>query len=558
MKIALTLLGSLCCTLPLFAQMLSNQGASLSVRGSAFVSVKGSVLNDRGGTAYNEGTIYLTGDWTNQANNEVFTSLDRGTVVFQGDDQRINGRSSTRFYDLRLEQTGIKYGDIDVLVNGFLRLNDREFQLDTHAVKVFNPDPNAVQTGLAGNWGFVSSLGNGGLEWRMGQTADYFFPLGSMLGNPRFRPLTLQPQTAQPTQIRSRHANTDATAEGFDRNRREFVVCEVNPLYYHRISRQDTSTNPVFVQWHYEQAADGPFADFGQWSNTALWTHRGQGNSGFDATHNLQTLRSQQPLTDFQPNPFALLVVAPPIDLAANLNPICANDTLALQASGNFPNFDFFIDSLLVQGSSDSLYRQYPSTAGNYRVWVTGFNAFCGRTSDTILLQVLAAPQAQASADTIIVRGTAVNLYASGGDFYQWQPDSALTCALCPQTQGFPTQTTNYIVRVENLDGCLALDTVLVDVREEVANVLFIPNVLTPNGDGKNDTWFIKNIELFPQNKVKILNRLGDVVYQSEYYNNNWEGQYAGGKLPAGTYYYILDLGGNWGIFKGPVTILRE
>ena len=111
---------------------------------------------------------------------------------------------------------------------------------------------------------------------------------------------------------------------------------------------------------------------------------------------------------------------------------------------------------------------------------------------------------------------------------------------------------------MENIEGCIVVDTMQVVVREAVADILFIPNVLTPNADGKNDTWFIQNIELFPSNKVRIVNRWGDNVYQSQYYNNEWDGTFSGGKLPAGTYYYILDLGDGWGIFKGDVTIIRE
>ncbi|MDC0231394.1 gliding motility-associated C-terminal domain-containing protein, partial [Aureispira] len=89
-------------------------------------------------------------------------------------------------------------------------------------------------------------------------------------------------------------------------------------------------------------------------------------------------------------------------------------------------------------------------------------------------------------------------------------------------------------------------------------NILFIPNVLTPNNDGFNDTWFVKNIHLFPKNAVTIVSRWGDVVYSTNNYQNNWSGNYGSGLLPSGTYYYILDLGGSWGVFKGDVTILRE
>ena len=118
----------------LFAQtpMLSNQGTLFSVKGDAFVSVHGDCLNDNSGTFHNSNEMYLFGDWENNASNEAFVSTGEGVVHMQGDVQYIQGSSITRFYDLRMENTGVKYADIDVYVDGFLNLNDREFNLDTN------------------------------------------------------------------------------------------------------------------------------------------------------------------------------------------------------------------------------------------------------------------------------------------------------------------------------------------------------------------------------------------------------------------------------------------
>ncbi len=224
---------------------------------------------------------------------------------------------------------------------------------------------------------------------------------------------------------------------------------------------------------------------------------------------------------------------------------------------GNYSNFDFFVDSLWVQSQGQDLYpTQLP--AGQYVVWVVASNGVCGRRSLTLPIEVFASPTLQISPDTIIVEGSFAQLYASGGDFYQWSPDNDLNCSTCPTTMASPSETTTYSLRIENIEGCVSTDTVLVQVKADAEQILFIPNVITPNGDGKNDTWRIENIELFPKNKVIIVNRWGDIVYQSEYYNNSWDGTFSGGMLPAGTYYYILELGGSWGQFKGPITIIRK
>lgn len=65
-----------------------------------------------------------------------------------------------------------------------------------------------------------------------------------------------------------------------------------------------------------------------------------------------------------------------------------------------------------------------------------------------------------------------------------------------------------------------------------------IPNIITPNGDGKNDVLEIREIVQYPGSRLLVYNRWGNQVYKSEDYKNNWD---ASG-LSDGTYYYILDL----------------
>jgi gliding motility-associated-like protein len=73
--------------------------------------------------------------------------------------------------------------------------------------------------------------------------------------------------------------------------------------------------------------------------------------------------------------------------------------------------------------------------------------------------------------------------------------------------------------------------------------------VFTPNDDGINDHFVILGIESFPHSVVKIYNRWGSLVFQTEAYNNTdnyWDGYSQGDKnhkLPVGVYYYVIDLG---------------
>ncbi|MCX8081556.1 MAG: gliding motility-associated C-terminal domain-containing protein, partial [Bacteroidia bacterium] len=89
-------------------------------------------------------------------------------------------------------------------------------------------------------------------------------------------------------------------------------------------------------------------------------------------------------------------------------------------------------------------------------------------------------------------------------------------------------------------------DNVPTDIILPSGNI-FVPEVFTPNGDGKNDLFVIKGIE---GRKVKIIifNRWGNKVYENPNYDNTWDGSpnvqnltFGNGKVPQGVYYYIVE-----------------
>ena len=91
----------------------------------------------------------------------------------------------------------------------------------------------------------------------------------------------------------------------------------------------------------------------------------------------------------------------------------------------------------------------------------------------------------------------------------------------------------------------------------ELEYCITVFNTFTPNGDGSNDTWKIDNIDKFNFSQVWIYNRVGNQVFYTENYTNNWDGTFNGKELPEATYYYIIDLGNGQEAIKGHVTIIR-
>ncbi|GAA3987046.1 gliding motility-associated C-terminal domain-containing protein [Mucilaginibacter dorajii] len=86
---------------------------------------------------------------------------------------------------------------------------------------------------------------------------------------------------------------------------------------------------------------------------------------------------------------------------------------------------------------------------------------------------------------------------------------------------------------------------------------IIVPDAFSPNGDGQNDTWVIKNVENYPNNTVDIYNRYGEKVYSSIGYSVPWNGRYKGNDLPFGTYYYIINPKNGRKVISGHVTIIR-
>lgn len=88
---------------------------------------------------------------------------------------------------------------------------------------------------------------------------------------------------------------------------------------------------------------------------------------------------------------------------------------------------------------------------------------------------------------------------------------------------------------------------------------VFIPNTFTPNNDGTNDYWKITGLENFPGAKISVFDRYGTNVYDAVNYALPFDGRHRGRALPAGVYYYVIDVKkpACMGKISGSLTILR-
>lgn len=91
----------------------------------------------------------------------------------------------------------------------------------------------------------------------------------------------------------------------------------------------------------------------------------------------------------------------------------------------------------------------------------------------------------------------------------------------------------------------------------------FIPEGFSPNGDGVNDVFFIRGLDLYTTNSIVIFNRWGNRIFEASPYINNWDGKSTAGlslgsdDLPMGTYFFLLDLGNGSDVIKGTIFISK-
>ncbi|RYZ14354.1 MAG: gliding motility-associated C-terminal domain-containing protein [Sphingobacteriales bacterium] len=138
--------------------------------------------------------------------------------------------------------------------------------------------------------------------------------------------------------------------------------------------------------------------------------------------------------------------------------------------------------------------------------------------------------------------GVTTMLTASGGITYSWATAAGIVSGQNSAVLTIrPLVTTTYTVEVTNASGCKNSSSITITVVNNI-RTLVVNNILTPNGDGQNDLFMIKDIELYPNNTLKVYDRLGRVVFEKRSYQNDWGGTANGKNLNEGTLFYVISL----------------
>ncbi len=185
-----------------------------------------------------------------------------------------------------------------------------------------------------------------------------------------------------------------------------------------------------------------------------------------------------------------------------------------------------------------------------------------GKNTSTSTFTITVNPAVVATITSIagvsISKGQTVELIASGGNSYLWaNAPGIISGQNTDKLIVRPTVNTIYQVTVTNSSGCIATQSISLNVIEDFVT-LQPANIMSPNGDGINDKWEIENIDMYPDNEVRVYDKAGRLIFYKKGYTNTWDATINGNYLAEGTYYYYVDFGFGLKKLKGFITIVKD
>ena len=224
--------------------------------------------------------------------------------------------------------------------------------------------------------------------------------------------------------------------------------------------------------------------------------------------------------------------------------PVCVKDHLTLSAySSNADAYKWTMPNGQTQtGGAVVVNNIAQNQAGVYKV--IAYAKGCLSNEASVNVVVIPALIVSAGSDVEIYEGDTATLNASTTGLnptFKWSPNLYfITTDTTKTAMAYGVRNIEYKLTVTESGKCTVTDYVMVKVLPRVKPI-FIPNVFSPNNDGINDTWIIRQLAAYPEASVNVFTRFGQKVFSSVGgYKIPWNGTNKGAKLPIGTYYYVI------------------
>ncbi len=220
--------------------------------------------------------------------------------------------------------------------------------------------------------------------------------------------------------------------------------------------------------------------------------------------------------------PFGFELSPLPNNPFTDLPTLCPGEEVVLDAGDDYPVQNYFWEW---NGGSQTGPEITIDQPGNYTLTITSDNN-CSRVIPIEIMQ----PEPPVITN-IIIGSDYLIVEATGHGPLEFSLDGILWQSVPRFDHLIPGEEYTVYAR-EN--GCLPVS--------KNAVIISVPNFISPNNDGYNDTWSLRGLELFQQCNVKIFDRYGKIFVDSEPQDGNviWNGKYKGDSVPSGDYWYII------------------
>jgi len=226
-------------------------------------------------------------------------------------------------------------------------------------------------------------------------------------------------------------------------------------------------------------------------------------------------------------------------------------------ASGSNPPYTYLWNTSQTTSTISGLCQ------GLYSVNVTDKNNCKAKDTASVLINTVFTNILVWSDKDTIYKDLSTRLHAThlSNVSYNWFPALGLNNPFSPDPIATPLVTTTYFLTMTDQYGCKHSDSITIFVIDQLCRepYIFIPNGFTPNNDMQNDAFFVRS-EILQEMNIKIFDRWGEKVFESNSTQIAWDGKYKGNDCQSGVFvYYFKGKCQNTKYFekKGNLTLIR-
>ena len=261
--------------------------------------------------------------------------------------------------------------------------------------------------------------------------------------------------------------------------------------------------------------------------------------------------------------------ISPTVNIVSDPTASCAGQPVNFKANltnaGTDPAFQWEVNGATVGDNTPTYSSSSLSNGDQIACFVTNEQGCAPAGSNSITAVIHANPTITGDLTYSVAYGQSVLLSPTyGGNIvqYVWSPAAGLSDSSIADPTASPAEGTAYLVKVTDGNGCTDSAAVLVRLLTTVA----IPNAFTPNGDGKNDLFYVLGGPVGSIIRdMSIFNRWGQRIF---FIHNAapgdpqgaWDGRVSGSYVSPGTYVYIINLklaSGQVETYRGTVEVVR-